>query len=92
MSPVCRVHQGGPVESAIDDRVDIGPRVEQGPDRFEVANFNRQFLDEVRIRNLKVGKASVDLLFQRHPQDVSVRVLRMDGQVVIEKTGSGSSL
>ena len=51
-----------------------------------------EFLEEVRIRNLKVGTASVDLLFQRHPQDVSVRVLRMDGQVAIEKTGLESSL
>ncbi|MGH7232629.1 MAG: amylo-alpha-1,6-glucosidase [Nitrospiraceae bacterium] len=50
------------------------------------------FLEEVRISNLKVGKATVDLLFQRYPQDVSIRVLRMDGQVVIEKTGAGSSL
>ncbi len=50
-----------------------------------------EFLEEVRISNLKVGKAKVDLLFQRYPQDISVRVLRMDGQVVIEKTGIGSS-
>lgn len=49
-----------------------------------------EFLREVRITNLRVGKASVDLLFQRHPQvgDVSAHVLRMDGQVVIEKIGA----
>ena len=51
-----------------------------------------EFLQEVRVANLRVGKASVDLLFQRHPPDVSVRVLRMDGQVTIEKTGVGSAI
>jgi glycogen debranching enzyme len=45
-------------------------------------------IQDVRIRNLKVGKASVDLLFQRHPQNVSVRVLRMDGHVVIEQSAA----
>jgi glycogen debranching enzyme len=48
-----------------------------------------EFLQEVRIENLRVGKATVDLLLQRHPQDVSIRVLRMDGQIIIEKLGVG---
>lgn len=48
-----------------------------------------EFLQEVRIENLRVGRATVDLLLQRHPQDVSIRVLRMDGQIVIEKLGAG---
>ena len=48
-----------------------------------------QFLEEVRIENLRVGKATVDLLLQRHPQDVSIRVLRMEGQIMIEKLGAG---
>jgi Glycogen debranching enzyme len=48
-----------------------------------------EFLKEVRIENLRVGKATVDLLLQRHPQDVSIRVLRMDGQIIIEKLGAG---
>ena len=47
-----------------------------------------EFLREVRIENLRVGKATVDLLLQRHPQDVSIRVLRMDGQIMIEKLGA----
>jgi hypothetical protein len=46
-------------------------------------------LQEVRIENLRVGKATVDLLLQRHPQDVSIRVLRMEGQIMIEKLGAG---
>jgi hypothetical protein len=46
-------------------------------------------LREVRIENLRVGKATVDLLLERHPQDVSIRVLGMDGQIIIEKLGAG---
>lgn len=43
-----------------------------------------EFLPEVHIRNLKVGKASVDLLVKRHTAgDVSVNVLRRDGPVEI---------
>jgi glycogen debranching enzyme len=45
-------------------------------------------LKEVRIQNLTVGKATVDLLFQRYPQNVSVRVLRMDGEVIIEQSAA----
>ena len=47
-----------------------------------------EFLQEIRIDNLRVGKATVDLMIERHPQDVSVRVLRMDGQIIIEKLGA----
>ena len=50
-----------------------------------------EFLKEVRIENLRVGKATVDLLLQRHPQDVSIRVLRMEGQIMIEKLGAGQA-
>ncbi len=41
------------------------------------------FLQEVRIKNLKVGKAIVDLSLQRHPQDVGINVIRREGQVEI---------
>ncbi len=34
------------------------------------------FLQEVRLENLLIGEASVDLLLERHPYDVGVRVLR----------------
>jgi glycogen debranching enzyme len=37
------------------------------------------FLERVRIGDLAVGDARVDLLCQRHEQDVSVRVLRREG-------------
>lgn len=41
------------------------------------------FLEEVRIKNLKVGKAIVDLSLQRHPRDVGINVIRREGQVEI---------
>jgi glycogen debranching enzyme len=40
-------------------------------------------LREVRISNLKVGTASVDLLLQRHAQHVGLSVLRQTGRVEI---------
>jgi hypothetical protein len=42
-----------------------------------------EFLQEIRISNLKVGKASVDLLLQRHGDDVGVNVTRREGDVEI---------
>lgn len=41
------------------------------------------FLEELRIQNLTVGKASVDLLLQRHGRDVGTNVLRREGDVEI---------
>jgi glycogen debranching enzyme len=45
------------------------------------------FLDEVLIRNLKLGGSRVDLLLHRHGADVTVNVLRRkgDAQVVLLK-------
>ena len=40
-------------------------------------------LQEVTIRNLKVGSASIDITLQRHAEDVSINVLRKDGEVDI---------
>ncbi len=37
-------------------------------------------LDRLAVRDLAVGKSRVDLLFQRHDQDVGVMVLKRDGQ------------
>jgi glycogen debranching enzyme len=42
-----------------------------------------EFLKEVRICNLKVGGASVDLLLQRHAQHVGINVLRQTGSAEI---------
>jgi glycogen debranching enzyme len=41
------------------------------------------FLDEVRIRNLQVGQAVVDLLLLRHDGDVGINVLRREGKIQI---------
>ena len=41
------------------------------------------FLDELRIRNLKLGNASVDLLLHRHGDDVTASVLNRRGNVRI---------
>ncbi|HQU46102.1 MAG TPA: amylo-alpha-1,6-glucosidase, partial [Pirellulales bacterium] len=47
-----------------------------------------RWLDEVRIRNLQVGPATVDLLLRRHAEDVAVNVLSRKGgavRVMVEK-------
>ena len=40
-------------------------------------------IDWLRIMNLSVAEASVDLLLTRHTYDVGVTVLRRDGDVEI---------
>jgi glycogen debranching enzyme len=42
-----------------------------------------EFLREVRIRNLQLGEATVDLLLRRHKSDVAVEVLRKEGSASI---------
>lgn len=42
-----------------------------------------EFLQEVRIKNLRVGGGSVDLLLRRHAQDVSISIDRREGNVEI---------
>jgi hypothetical protein len=42
-----------------------------------------EFLREVRIKNLTVGKGSVDLLFERHEDDVGINILRKEGDVEV---------
>jgi glycogen debranching enzyme len=41
------------------------------------------FLKELRIANLRVGSASVDLLFEPHAQNVTIKVLRKNGDLQI---------
>ena len=41
------------------------------------------YLEEVRIRNLKIGPVEVDLALDRHEHDVSINVLRRAGHVEI---------
>ncbi len=44
------------------------------------------FLDEVIIRNLRLGGSSVDLSIDRHGSDISLRVLRREGQIRVTAT------
>ncbi len=41
------------------------------------------FLEEVTLRNLHLGRSTVDLMLRRHDNDVSIQVLRNDGQIRI---------
>lgn len=41
------------------------------------------FLEEVRLEHLRLGDASVDLLFRRHARDASLNVLRKEGAAEI---------
>jgi len=41
------------------------------------------FLDEVVLRNLRLKQASVDLMVRRHDTEVSVEILRKQGQVQV---------
>jgi len=41
------------------------------------------FLEEVTLRNLRLGKSTVDLMLRRHNNLVSIQVLRNEGQIRI---------
>jgi glycogen debranching enzyme len=41
------------------------------------------FLDEMTVRNLNLGQSVVDLMLRRHGNDVSIQVLRNEGQIRI---------
>jgi hypothetical protein len=41
------------------------------------------FLEEVTLRNLHLGRSTVDLMLRRHGHDVSIQVLRNEGQIRI---------
>ena len=41
------------------------------------------FLQEVQIKNLRVGPGSVDLLLRRHAEDVSISIDHREGDVEI---------
>ncbi|HSL20203.1 MAG TPA: amylo-alpha-1,6-glucosidase [Vicinamibacterales bacterium] len=66
------------LQASLGLRVDAGARS---------VSFSRAVLpgsiDSLQITNLQVGDAVIDLLFERHPHDVGVRVLRRTGDVEI---------
>jgi glycogen debranching enzyme len=41
------------------------------------------FLDEVILRNLRLGQSSVDLCIRRHGEDISLQVIRSKGQIQV---------
>jgi glycogen debranching enzyme len=45
------------------------------------------FLDEIVIRNLRLGDSAVDLLCRRHTRDVALNVLRKEGKVEVIMVG-----
>jgi glycogen debranching enzyme len=60
--------------------------LEFNPDRNEILLRKPRlpsFLEEVTLRNLRLGHSAVDLLLRRHGNDVSLQVLRNEGQIVV---------
>ncbi|MDH7797244.1 MULTISPECIES: amylo-alpha-1,6-glucosidase [unclassified Beijerinckia] len=58
--------------------------LEFDPDRHEILLRNPRlpsFLGEVTLRNLRLGHSTVDLMLRRHNDDVSLQVLRNEGQI-----------
>ena len=60
--------------------------LEFNPDRNEILLRKPRlppFLEEVTLRNLRLGQSVVDLMLRRHGEDVSLQVLRNEGQVMV---------
>jgi len=58
--------------------------LEFDPGRNEILLQNPRlphFLEEVTLRNLRLGQSAVDLMVRRHGTDVSLQVLRNNGQI-----------
>jgi hypothetical protein len=58
--------------------------LEFDPDRNEILlRYPRlpPFLEEVTLRNLRLGQSVVDLMLRRHGNDVSLQVLRNEGHI-----------
>jgi glycogen debranching enzyme len=62
----------------------LGLRVEGGVGRVCLEYpLLPEFLEQVRVHNLRVGAGSVDLLFRRHGDDVGVNILARSGGVQV---------
>ncbi|MGA6828759.1 glycogen debranching N-terminal domain-containing protein [Nitrospira sp. NS4] len=60
----------------------LGLRIEALDRRLSFINpVLPPFLERVEIRRLVIGDASLDVILDRHPEDVSVKVSRCDGDV-----------
>ena len=60
----------------------LGMRINQAANeiRFEQPLLP-EFVDDIEIRNLRLGNGSIDLLLQRHGRDVVVEILRRAGNI-----------
>jgi glycogen debranching enzyme len=62
----------------------LGLRVNAPEARLSLAHpILPAFLEKVQVRNLRVGHATVDLLFLRHENDIGIKVLRREGKIEI---------
>ena len=60
----------------------LGLQVHNGREQVRFTNpYLPEFLREVQIKQLRVGKGSVDLVLSRRASEVAVDVLRRDGEV-----------
>jgi glycogen debranching enzyme len=53
-------------------------------DRREILLHNPRlppFLDQISLRNLRLGQSAVDLILRRHDDDLSLQVVRNEGQI-----------
>ena len=60
--------------------------LEFNPDRNEILLRKPQlpsFLEEVTLRNLRLGQSAVDLMLRRQGADVSLQVVRTEGQIKV---------
>ena len=60
--------------------------LEFNPDRNEIVLRKPRlppFLERVTLRNLRLGQSTVDLMLHRHGTDVSLQMLRNEGQVSV---------
>jgi glycogen debranching enzyme len=65
--------------------------LEFNPDRNEILLRKPRlppFLEEVTLRNLRLGQSVVDLMVRRHGDDVSLQVLRNEGRVMVSSVYS----
>ena len=62
----------------------LGMKIEAATARLSfVRPVLPEFLDEIQIKNLKVGSGSVDLLIQRRPRFATVEIERREGHVEV---------
>jgi len=60
--------------------------LEFDPDRKEIRLRNPRlpsFLEEVTLRNLRLGQSTIDLMVRRHEHGVSLQVLRNEGHIAL---------